>query len=103
MLEPPAQAVLTWRSLAATDPHIRARVTEEVRTLSWTLSQMEALLHDAHRVTALEHAFLMPRIVLKLPLYDLGKRYRVVLSHLEKTRITVQDEDGRKLADVTLH
>jgi hypothetical protein len=102
MLAPPAHVTLVWKSLVAVDPLIRTRVAEEVRGLAWTLSQMEALLHDAHRATALEHAFLMPRIELKLPLYDLGRRYRIVLTYMEKARIALMDEDGRKLADVRL-
>lgn len=102
MLEPPATVTLVWRSLAATDPVIRARVAEEVRSLAWTLSQMEALLHDAHRATGLEHAFLMPRIELKLPLYDVGRRYRIAFTFVERARIALLDEDGRKLADVRL-
>jgi hypothetical protein len=44
----------------------------------------------------------MPRIELKLPLYDLGRRYRLVFTYVEKSRISVMDEDGRKLADVRL-
>lgn len=102
MLEPPVQVTLVWRSLAAPEPRIRVRVAEEVRGLAWSLSQMEALLHDAHRATGLEHAFLMPRIELKLPLYDVGRRYRIVLTYVEKARICLVDEDGRKLADVRL-
>ena len=102
MLAPPVHATLTWRSLAATDPRIRARVTEEVRGLAWTLSQMEALLHDAHRAAGMEHAFLMPRIELRLPLYDVGRRYRIVLTYVEKARIAVVDEDDRKLADIVI-
>lgn len=103
MLEPPLQVLVTWRSLVVTDPQLRARLTEEVRQLAWTLSQMEALLHDAHRATACEHAFLMPRIEMRLPLYDLGKRFRIVLAHVDRARISLLDEDGRKVADVTLH
>lgn len=102
MLAPPLQVTLAWRSLAATDSRIRSRVTEEVRGLAWTLSQMEALLHDAHRAAGHEHAFLMPRIELKLPLYDVGRRYRLVLTYVERARISLVDEDDRKLADVTL-
>lgn len=103
MLAPAVQANLTWSSLAAVDPRLRARLTEEVRGLAWTLSQMEALLDDAHRVAGHEEAFLMPRLELRLPLYDLKRRDRLVLTHLERVRIALVDEAGRKLADVTLH
>lgn len=103
MLAPPVQVHLTWRSLAATCPKLRARVTEEMRQLAWTLSQMEALLHDAHRAAAMDQAWLMPRIELRLPLFDLGRRLRVVMTHLDRARIGLLDEEGRKLADVTLH
>lgn len=102
MLAPPTHVTFAWRSLAAPEPRIRVRVAEEVRGLAWTLSQMEALLHDAHRAAALEHAFLMPRIELRLPIYDVGRRYRIVLTYVEKPRIALVDEDDRKLADIIL-
>lgn len=103
MLAPSLQVAVCWRTLATTDPALRARLTAEIRALSWTLNQMEALLDDAHRCTGLEHAYLMPRIELRLPLYDVGLRYRLLLTHVDRARISLVDEEGRKLADVTLH
>ncbi len=103
MLAPPAHVIVTWRSLAATDAALRARATEDIRGLWWTLAQTEALLHDAHRVAGHEHAFLMPRIELRLPLYDLDRRLRIVFTHVDGTRIRLVDEHDRKLADITLH
>lgn len=103
MLAPGLQVALRWRSPAATTPSLRARLDEEVRALAWTLNQMEALLDDAHRATGPEHAYLMPCIELRLPLYDLGLRYRLVLTHVDRRRIRLLDEEDRTLADVTLH
>lgn len=102
MPTPAAQVVLAWRPHAPADATLRARVAEEVRQLAWTLSQMEALAHDAHRAAGHEHAFLMPRLELRLPLFDLGLRYRLVVSCMEKSHIALLDEEGRKVADVSL-
>jgi hypothetical protein len=102
MLQPVAKVHLSWRDGVALDESLRARLARECELISWPLSEMEALLHDAHRVTGLDHAYLLPRIELRLPLYDLARRYRVVLTLVDKVRIALVDEDGRRAADILL-
>lgn len=102
MLEPVAKVHLRWRTDAPADPRLRGRLLEECELIAWPLSQMEALLHDAHQATALEHPWLLPRLELRVPLYDLQRRFRVVISYLEGSRITVVDEGGTSIADVSL-
>lgn len=103
MLLPAVQVRLSWRSAVTLDDSLKDRLTNEVEQISWTLSQMEALVDEAHRLTGMEHAYLLPRLELRLPLYDVGKRYRLSLSYVEKRRITLLDDQGRAVADVTLH
>lgn len=102
MLLPAVQVHVSWRPSSALDETLKKRVEREVEDISWTLSQMEALVDEAHRLTGLEHAFLLPRMELRLPLYDLGKRFRISLNHVEKRRMTLLDEQGRTVADLTL-
>lgn len=100
MLLPSHQIRLRWR--AKLDATLRARLTQEIEGAAYALNEMEALLFDAHRATGLHHAWLAPSVELRLPLFDLGRRFRIVLTRLEKTRIGLVDEDGRKVADVVL-
>lgn len=102
MLLPATKVRLHWRPDAPTDLRLRTRLREECESIAWPLSQMEALLHDAHRSTGLEHPWLLPRIELRLPLYDMERRFRVVLTYIESTRISVVDEKGARVADVSL-
>lgn len=98
----PLSALVHWRPGVTLPQPLRERVAREVSGLSWELSQAEALLHDAVRVAGHERAWLMPRIELRVPIYDENRRFRVVLSHIEKPRITLVDEDGKRLADVVI-
>ena len=100
MLQPPVEVRVRWtRSVG--DEELRARIEAELHPIAWTLSQMEALMHDAHRVTSFDHAFLMPRLALRLPLYDLGRRFRVELTHVaDKPRISLLDEENDRVADI---
>ena len=91
-----------WRPAAPSDERVRARIMEELEQASWTLSQMEALLYDAHQLAGVHHAWLLPRLEMRLPLYDLGLRYRLVYTCLDRTRLAVEDDRGRRVADVTL-
>ncbi|HUR68564.1 MAG TPA: hypothetical protein VM370_04900 [Candidatus Thermoplasmatota archaeon] len=101
-LPAPIQVRLQWRSGIGLEAPLRERVARELAGLSWELSQMEALLHDAMRVSGHERAYLMPRLELRLPLYDAGRRLRVVFSHIDAPRIHIADEEGKRMADVTL-
>lgn len=91
-----------WRPGAPSDPAVRRRVAEEIRHVSWALSQMEAMLFDAHQAVGIAHAYLLPRLELRLPLYDLGLRYKLVYTCHEKIVITLVDEKGKRVADVRL-
>ena len=101
-LPAPIQVRLNWRAGAETSTPLRQRVSEELDSLAWELSQAEALLHDVVRVAGHERAYLMPRIELRLPLYDEHRRLRIVFSHVDAPRIHLVDEDGKRLADVVL-
>lgn len=93
---------MNWRTAADVSPTVRERVAHELHSLAWELSQSEALLHDIIRVAGHERAYLMPRIELRLPLYDEHRRLRIVFSHIDAPRIHLVDEDGKRLADVVL-
>lgn len=93
---------IRWRASAPSDAAVRRRVAEEIRHVSWALSQMEAMLFDAHQSVAVAHAYLLPRLELRLPLYDLGLRYKLVYTCHEKTLIALVDEKGKRVADVRL-
>jgi hypothetical protein len=93
---------LAWRRGAPADPRLRHRALEEVRAISWNLSELQAMLADAHQRTGLTHAYLLPSLELKLPIYDVGARWKVILSRLDTERIVLADEDGRPVADVRL-
>lgn len=93
---------LAWRPGVQLAAPLRERILQEIDALSWELSQTEALLCDLHRVAGHERAWLMPRIELRVPLFDENRRFRLAFSHLEKTRILLVDEEGKRLADVTL-
>jgi hypothetical protein len=99
----PIQVRLLWRPAASLPAETRERVANELHVLAWELTQSEALLADIVRVAGHERAYLMPRIELRLPLYDDGRRLRIVFSHIDASRIHVVDEEGKRLADVTLH
>jgi len=98
----PIQVRVEWRADASVTAPERARVMQELADLAWELSQSEALLTDVMRVAGHDRAYLMPRIELRLPLYDAGRRFRIVFSHVEMARIHLVDEAGKQLADVTL-
>ena len=98
----PIQVRLQWRPNPLPS-ELRERVAQELETLSWELTQAEALLTDVMRVAGHERAYLMPRIELRLPLYDERRRLRIVFSHIDAARIHLVDEEGKRLADVTLH
>lgn len=93
---------VAWRPGGPTDPVVRRRVADELRAIAWELTQLQALVHDAHQATGLSHAWLVPKMELRLPLYDLGLRYRVVIQQLDKPRVVLHDEEGRCVADVRL-
>lgn len=99
----PIQVKLQWRPAAAIPSETRERVARELHGLAWELTQSEALLADVVRVAGHERAYLMPRIELRLPLYDEKRRLRIVFSHIDAARIHLVDEEGKRLADVTLH
>ena len=101
-LPAPIQVRVQWRPDANVAAPQRERVAQELSDLSWELSQAEALLTDVVRVAGHDRAYLMPRIELRLPLYDAGRRLRIVFSHIESARIHLVDEAGKRLADVTL-
>lgn len=98
----PIQVKLKWRTAVDASPEMRDRVARELAGLAWELTQAEALHQDAIRVAGHERAYLMPRLELRLPLYDAGRRLRVVFSHIDTPRIHLVDEDGKRLADVLL-
>lgn len=98
----PLRAVVTWRPGVTLAPALRERVTRELEDLSWEISQAEALLHDAVRVAGHDRAWLMPRIELRLPLFEENRRFRLLFSHVEKARILLVDEDAKRLADVVI-
>lgn len=99
----PIQVRLQWRSGVYVPAETRERILDELRALAWELTQAEALLADAVRVAGHDRAYLMPRIELRLPLYDEKRRLRIVFSHIDAARIHLVDEEGKRLADVTLH
>lgn len=101
-LPAPIQVRLNWRTAADVSSPLRERVATELHALAWELSQAEALLHDIVRVAGDERAYLMPRIELRLPLYDEHRRLRIVFSNIDAPRIHLVDEDGKRLADVLL-
>lgn len=98
----PIHVRLAWRPGNLLTEPLRERLTKEVDALVWELSQAEALLDDLHRVAGQERAWLMPRIELRIPLYDVNRRFRLAFSHVDKPRIVLVDEDGKRVADVTL-
>lgn len=101
-LPAPIQVRVQWRAAAEVPLAIRKRVDRELATLAWELSQAEALLHDAARLASGPRAFLMPRIELRLPLYEERRRLRIVFTHVEKPEIAIADEAGKRLADIRL-
>ena len=101
-LPAPIQVRLNWRTGADLPAPLRERVSQELEALAWELSQTEALLHDVTGVAGHERAYLMPRIELRLPLYEEHRRLRVVFSHVDAPRIHLVDEQGKRLADVVL-
>jgi hypothetical protein len=88
--------------MAPADPAQRRRVHDEVAAIAWTLSELQAMLHDAHQRIDFSHPYLSPRVELKLPIFDAGLRYRIVLSQLDEPAAHLLDEDGRRVADVRL-
>lgn len=98
----PIQVRLQWRAGAQVPAAQRERVQKELVSLAWELSQSEALLTDIVRVAGDERAYLMPRIELRLPLYEENRRLRIVFSHVDTPRIHLVDEDGKRLADVSI-
>jgi hypothetical protein len=102
MAVPTLSVHLAWHNGAPSDPTVRRRIAEEISAISWTLSQMDQLLWDAHQAAGAEHGFLLPKLELRLPLYDLKLRYRLVHTWLDDSRIELVDEEGRKIADIRL-
>lgn len=98
----PIQVRIAWRAGADAPPELRERIAVELHALAWELSQAEALLQDAMRVAGAERAYLMPRLELRLPIYDAKRRFRVVFSHVDTPLVHLADEAGKRLADVTL-
>jgi len=84
------------------DANVRRRVHDEVLAIAWTISELQALVHEAHQRTGLAHAYLAPRLELRLPIFDAGLRYRIVLSQLDEPAAHILDEDGKRVADVRL-
>lgn len=93
---------IAWRSAAPADAALRRRVWEELCAISWDVSQMQALVHDAQQATGLQHAWLVPKMELRLPIYDHGVRYRLVIAHAETPTVWLVDESGKRIADVRL-
>ena len=93
---------VAWQSGAPADPRVRRRVADELHGIAWELTQLQALLHDAHQATGLAHAWLVPKMEVRLPLYDLGLRYRLVLQQVDRPKVVLLDEDGKRIADVRL-
>ncbi|MFA5860789.1 MAG: hypothetical protein WDA16_03750 [Candidatus Thermoplasmatota archaeon] len=102
MTESSLDLSVRWRKGAPADDRVRRRIVEELRDLSWSLSQLQLLLHDAHQTAGAQHAFLLPRIEARLPIFDAGLRYRLVLTQLDEPRLALMDEDGQKVADITI-
>lgn len=100
-MRPVLDTRLRWTPAAPDDAALRRRVEAEVREVSWTLSQLQALLHEASLVAS-PHAYLLPRMEVRLPLYDAGVRYRIRIEHVEGPKVTVVDGDGARVADVVL-
>jgi hypothetical protein len=100
VLLPSIRVRTRWRTRLA--PELRERLLQELDHCAWALSEMEVLLLDAHRSTGLTHAWLAPSLDLRLPLFDVGRRFRIVMTRLDRTRIAVVDEDGARVADVRL-
>jgi hypothetical protein len=92
---------LRWTAAAPDDAALRRRVEAEVREVSWTLSQLQALVHDASLVAS-PHAYLLPRMEVRLPLYDAGLRYRVRIEHVDGPKVSLVDDAGARVADVVL-
>jgi hypothetical protein len=94
---------IAWRrGMAPTEAFQRRRVHDEVLAIAWTISELQALVHDAHQRTDLSHAYLSPRLELRLPIFDAGLRYRIVLSQQDEPGVHLMDEDGKRVADVRL-
>ena len=60
------------------------------------------MVHEAQQRNALQHAYLAPRIELRLPIFDVGLRYKVVLSQVDGPGAHLVDEDGKRVAEVRL-
>lgn len=102
MPRPTLDATLRWRAGVPYDDKLRRRVEAEVRAIAWSLSQLQALVHEAHAMTGLQHAYLLPRMEVRLPIYDEGLRLRVIITLLERPGVGLFDGEGRKVADVVL-
>lgn len=100
--QPTVTVHVAWRSLAPPDERVRARVVAEMEQVSWTLARFEGMLLDAHQAAGAEHAWLLPRLDLRFPVYEEGLRYRLVCTCLERPRWRLEDTEGRIVADVTL-
>lgn len=101
-LPAPIQVRIDWRAGITLPAELRERVATELAGLAWELSQAEALLDDVVRVAGHERAYLMPRIELRLPLYEERRRLRILFSQVDAPRIHLVDEEGKRLADVQL-
>lgn len=93
---------LAWRDSAPVSEAVRERITREVHDVSWTLNQMETLVFDAHQLAGAHQAWLLPRLELKLPLYDVRRRYKLVCTCLDRCEWHIEDARGRRVADVRL-
>lgn len=102
MLAPAVRLRVRWLAAAPPEGPLRDRLEKELHGLAWALSQLEALADEASRLTGAEHPWLLPRIEARLPLYDLERRYRIVVAHVEGSRIRLLDEQGREAAQVQL-
>lgn len=91
-----------WKAGAPRHATVRKRVVEELRSIAWELTQMQALVHDAHQATGYLRGWLSPRMELRLPLYDIGLRYRIVIEEMEPPAVSLVDDAGRHVADVRL-
>lgn len=100
MLLPSHRVRLRWRARLPSE--LEERLRAEIEGAAHELSEMEALLYDAHRATGLTHAHFAPSIELRLPIFDLGRRFRIRLTRLDRTRIVLLDEDDRVAADVVV-
>ena len=101
-LPAPIQVRVEWRVGYELPPETRERVAREIDGLAWELTQTEALLTDAMRVAGDARAYLMPRIELRLPVYEAGRRLRIIFSHVDAARIHLVDEAGKRMAEITL-